>query len=65
MAIDGIHSSLLWHPIFNSSGEKVGLERSHVERHKHQTDQILPLHDEADHLSPSTPTQGIKVDILV
>lgn len=55
----------MWHPIFNSTGQQTGLEPKHVERHKHQTDQILPPHDHADHLSPPNPPRGIKIDILV
>lgn len=65
MGIDSINSSLMWHPIFNSTGQQTGLEPKHVERHKHQTDQILPPHDHADHLSPPNPPRGIKIDILV
>ena len=64
MSINHVNSSVMQHPIFNSSGDIIRYESKQIGMHKAQTDASLPLADKADFLQPVKEGLGKHVDIL-
>ena len=64
MSINHINSSVMQHPIFNSSGDIIRYEGKQIGTHKVQTNAPLPLAEKADFLQPAKDGLGKLVDIL-